>query len=184
VIFARSNRPAILLGALLVAGGALLAASALRILAIGGEPGAALLFGLLAIVDLAYLARLGRHLRKSRPGGRLGFFADRLVLVQGATALQVPWNRIEVASLADQTDWALARWPEIRLTDRLTIRVRAGRSFSFRPDGFGVDAVACRDLVLRLRDDPRLRRRLPEFDSRLDLAHRPLSRGDLIKQLI
>lgn len=181
MIFARSRRSAVLLAAGLGGTFVLLAAGA-GFLAAKGDP-RALLPGLLGVVILAFLARVLRFLRH-RTAGRLGFFRDRLVVCQGRTELQATWDRIEVATLADQTDWALSRWPEVRLTDRLTIRMRGGAAFSFRPDGFGLEPVACRDLVIRLRDTPRLCERLPEFDSRLDLVRRPLSRGDLIKQLI
>ncbi len=182
MIFARSNRSAVVAAiALLVAALALAGASA--VLLDLKEAALAVVAGLLGIVALAFLARVVRALR-TQPSGRLGFFQDRLVLVQGRTELQALWERVEVASLADQTDWALSRWPEVRLTERLTMRLRGGPSFSFRPEGFGVEASACRDLVLRLRDEPSLRDRLPEFDSALDLVRRPVSRGDLIKQLI
>jgi hypothetical protein len=40
--------------------------------------------------------------------------------------------------------------------------------------------VACRDLILRLRDDAKMRARLPEFDSALDLSERPVVTGELI----
>jgi len=103
------------------------------------------------------------------------------VLVQGRTELQAQWDLVETVTLADQGDWAAARWPELSLTDRLTVRLRPARRFSFRPATFGVEPAACRDLVLRLRDERALRDRLPEFDSALDLMSRPLHMGELIR---
>jgi hypothetical protein len=41
--------------------------------------------------------------------------------------------------------------------------------------------MACRDLILKLRDDPKLRVRLPEFDSLRDLAISPVVAGELIE---
>ncbi len=182
MIFARSNRSAIILAAGLALAALLLTIAAGGLFVLGQRP-AAVVMALPAMIALAFLARVVRGLRR-RPAGRLGLFRDRMVLAQSRTEVHALWDLVELATLADQTDWAMSRWPEIRLTERLTVRSRGGRSFSFRPDGFGVEAVACRDLVIRLRDEPGLRERLPEFDSALDLVRRPLSRGDLIKQLI
>ena len=74
-----------------------------------------------------------------------------------------------MVSLSDQSEWGSVSWPEVRLTDRLTIRLRRARPLSFRPNAFGLEPVACRDLILELRDDPDRRLQLPEFDSELDL---------------
>jgi len=145
-----------------------------------GEYLAALAVGMLATVAMAAVARTALRLRRW-PSARLGLFRDRLVLVQGRAELQAPWDQLDTVTLADQGDWAADRWPEIRLTDRLTLRYRPGRRFSFRPAVFGLDPAACRDLMLRLRDEEELRDRLPEFDSRLDLVARPLHTGDLIR---
>ena len=140
----------------------------------------AVAMGLLAAVAGAVVARLVRRLRRW-PAGRLALFRDRLVLVTGRLELQAAWAEIQTASLVDQSEVGWATWPEIRLTERLSVGLRSGRSFSFRPKRFGLDPVACRDLFLRLRDDSRARDRLPVFDSALDLAGRPLHIGDLIR---
>jgi hypothetical protein len=72
-------------------------------------------------------------------------------------------------------------WPRVRLTDRLTISFKNEPPLKFKPAQFGLDPSACRDLMIRLRDDSRLRARLPEFDSVRDLAISPVVAGDLIE---
>jgi hypothetical protein len=179
VVFARSNRSTIRFAtAAAVVAMAIVAASASALLK--GFDLAALVLGMLSAVAAAVVARTVLRLRRW-PRSRLGFFRDRLVLVQGRVELQAPWERLDTATLADQGDWAKARWPEISLTDRLTVRLRPARRFSFRPATFGVEPAACRDLMLRLRDEPSLRSRLPEFDSIRDLTSRPLHTGELVR---
>lgn len=140
---------------------------------------AGLVLGMLTSVAAAVVVRTALRLRRW-PTSRLGFFRDRLVLMQGTTELQARWEQLETVTLADQGDWAAARWPEITLTDRLTVRLRPERRISFRPATFGVEPAACRDLMLRLRDDVALRERLPEFGSR-DLSSMPLHTGELVR---
>ena len=179
MIFARSNRSiwtltiAALGAALLLIGGTLALAVAARLWD-------AVVLGLLAVVAAAVVARFVRRLRRW-PAGRLALFRDRLVLVTGRLELQAAWVEIQTASLADHSEAGWASRPEIRLTERLSVGLRSGRSFSFRPARFGLEPVACRDLFLRLRDDSRTRDRLPVFDSALDLAVRPLHIGELIR---
>ena len=171
MIYARSSRPtlAMALGSLAV--GLLLAAAA------GGtvlnQPGdwAALYLALASSVPLAFAVRSLLRLRRWPPA-RLGLFRDRLVVVQGRTEMRALWDGIELVSLADQSEWGAQRWPEISLTDRLTLRLRKERPFSFRPAAFGLRPIDCRDMILRLRDSRELRLQLPEFDSVLDLAAR------------
>lgn len=177
--FARSNRSTRSLAGAGLAVGALLACATGLLLWAGDLPGA-LLAAMLAAVALGAFARMARRLRRW-PASRLAFFRDRLVLVQGRTELQALWDRIELVSLADLSEWGTSRWPEISLTDRLTLRLRRDRCFSFRPAAFGVDPVACRDAILRLRDNRLLRGRLPEFDSVLDLSSRPVQTGEQIR---
>ena len=179
MIFARSNRSILLFGWAVV-GVAVVLASAGATLLLTGRYLGALVAGMLALVAVAVVVRTALRLRRW-PAARLGFFRDRLVLVQGRTELQAPWEQLDTVTLADQGDWAAGRWPEVRLTDRLTLRLRPGRRFSFRPVIFGVEPAACRDLMLRLRDEEALRKRLPEFDSPLDLVSRPLHTGNLIR---
>jgi hypothetical protein len=179
MIFARSNRSiwtltmAALVAALLLLVGTLT-------LALSGRVWDAVALGLLAVVAAAVVARLTIRLRRW-PAGRLAVFRDRMVLLSGHLELQAAWAEIQTASLADHSELAWASWPEIRLTERLSVRLRSGRSFSFRPKTFGLEPVACRDLFLTLRDDSRARDRLPVFDSALDLTVRPLHIGELIR---
>jgi hypothetical protein len=178
VVFARSRRSTLRFAAAVVAVTLALAGVALAML-LKGYDLAALALAMLAAVAAAAVARTVMRLRRW-PRSRLGFFRDRLVLVQGGTELQARWEQLETVTLADQGDWAAAKWPEIRLTDRLTVRLRPDRRISFRPATFGVEPAACRDLMLRLRDEVALRDRLPEFRAR-DLASMPLHTGELVR---
>jgi hypothetical protein len=103
-----------------------------------------------------------------------------MVVIEGKAEIHAPWDRVETATLAEAAGVQADGWPEIRLSDRLTIRLRRGRPVGFRPVDFGLEPTGCRDLILRLRDDRALRSRLPEFDSALDLSERPLVTGELI----
>jgi hypothetical protein len=179
VVFARSNRSMILFAWWAAAVAALLLVGALALL-LAGLAVAAYLVGTPGLVAAAVVLRTVLRLRRW-PGSRLGFFRDRLVLVQGRSATEAPWDLMERVTLAEQGDWAAASWPAITLTDRLTVALRPAGRFSFRPAAFGVDPAACRDLVLRLRDSPALRRRLPELGSTRDLLARPLRTGELIR---
>jgi hypothetical protein len=180
VIFARSGRATAIFAAVQLASTLAFAAAALYVSLAHQTLPAAILLGMLAGTAAAFAARSLRRLRRWPPG-RLGFFRDRLVVIQGRTELRALWDRIEVCSLADQSDWARASWPEVRLTDRLTVRQRGEPPVVFRPAAFGLQPAACRDVILRLRDDPGFRERLPEFDSSLDLSARPVVRGELIQ---
>jgi hypothetical protein len=178
VVFARSNRSTVRFAAAAVTTTLALAAAGGAVLLRGYDLGA-LVLGMLAAVAGATVARTVIRLRRW-PRSRLGFFRDRFVLVQGRTELQARWEQLDTVTLADQGDWAAARWPEMTLTDRLTIRLRPKRRISFRPATFGVEPAACRDLMLRLRDDAEVRERLPEFHAR-DLASIPLHTGELVR---
>ncbi|MBJ7598865.1 hypothetical protein [Candidatus Nephthysia bennettiae] len=145
-----------------------------------GSGWAAVVVTMLAGVALAVTTRMIRRLRHWPPS-RLGLFADRLVLIHGQVEMQAPWDLVETATLVSAADGSPAGWKALRLTDRLTVRLAQGRSISLRPAVFGLEPAACRDLVLRLRDDVYLRGRLPEFDSMLDLVSRPPRIGALIR---
>lgn len=110
------------------------------------------------------------------PARKLALFRDRLVVIQGRHEMRAVWSLIETVTLAE-TD----AWPDFRLTDRLTIQSRNEAPLRFRPAVFGLEPTACRDLILRLRDDAKLRSRLPEFDSARDLAISPVVSGELIE---
>jgi hypothetical protein len=110
------------------------------------------------------------------PASRLGFFRDRIVVVHGRHEMRALWDVMESITLSEPDSW-----PKVRVTDRLTIRLRNEPQFGFKPAHFGLEPAACRDLILRLRDDAGLRSRLPEFDSARDLAVAPIVSGELIK---
>ena len=106
------------------------------------------------------------------PANRLGFFRDRMVLIQRRHEMRALWDNMESVTLSDP-----GSWPNVRVTDRLTIGLRNEPSFDFKPAQFGLEPAACRDAILQLRDDAGLRSRLPEFDSVRDLAVSPSSPG-------
>ena len=110
------------------------------------------------------------------PSGKLGFFRDRLVVIQGKHEMGVLWSAMESVTLSEPNSW-----PDVRLTDRLTVNFKNEPPLRFKPVQFGLEPAACRDLIIRLRDDSRLRARLPEFDSARDLAISPVVAGELIK---
>jgi len=113
---------------------------------------------------------------KTWPSGKLGFFRDRLVVILGRHEMRAVWSAMETVTLT-----APDSWPHVKLTDRLTINLKNEPALAFKPAQFGLAPVACRDLILRLRDDSRLRARLPEFDSARDLAISPVVAGELIE---
>jgi hypothetical protein len=106
------------------------------------------------------------------PASRLGLFRDRIVVVQRRHEMRALWDLMESVTLSDPDSW-----PKVRVTDRLTIRLRNEPPFGFRPAQFGLEPSGCRDLILRLRDDAGLRSRLPEFDSARDLTVAPIVSG-------
>lgn len=108
------------------------------------------------------------------PSGKLALFRDRLVVIHGKHEMRALWSLMEIVTLA-----AAKSWPDVRLTDRLTINLKDEPPLSFKPAVFGLAPTACRDLILRLRDDAKLRSRLPEFDSARDLAISPVVAGEL-----
>lgn len=140
----------------------------------------ATLVGLAAIFAVAFVVRAALRLRRW-PQASIAFFRDAVVVRTGRTELRARWDDVELVTLAEPSEWTALAWPEVRLSDRLTVRMRGGRTFRLHPASFGLDPVACRDLVLLLRDSPDARRRLPEFDSELDLVARPRSVGELMK---
>ncbi|HYR49846.1 MAG TPA: hypothetical protein VES90_06670 [Candidatus Eisenbacteria bacterium] len=113
---------------------------------------------------------------KTWPSGKLGFFRDRLVVILGRHEMRALWAAMETVTLSEP-----GSWPQVKLTDRLTIHLKNEPALAFKPAQFGLAPAACRDLILRLRDDPRLRARLPEFDSARDLAISPVVAGELIE---
>ena len=108
------------------------------------------------------------------PPARLGLFRDRLLVIQGRHEMRALWSAMEAVTLSEPRSW-----PKVQLTDRLTIQFKNEAPLSFRPETFGLEPAACRDLIVRLRDDPKLRSRLPEFDSLRDLVLSPVVAGEL-----
>lgn len=175
LIYVRSRRPIVTLGAAGLISA--LVFGALTIIAFrlpaGEVAGFALGAGGLGAAGLSAWAALKL---KGWPLGKLAFFRDRLVVVEGRHEMRALWIQMETVTLSEPNSW-----PRVRITDRLTIELKNERALRFKPATFGLEPVACRDLILRLRDDPRLRARLPEFDSVRDLAVSPVVAGDLIE---
>ena len=175
MIYVRSRRSIVTLGA-----SSLFCAVVFTILAIvatqlteGWVAGIALGFGALGAAFVAAWAAIQVH---AWPANRLGFFRDRVVVIQRRHEMRALWDNMESVTLSDP-----GSWPNVRVTDRLTIGLRNEPSFDFKPAQFGLEPAACRDAILRLRDDAGLRSRLPEFDSVRDLAVSPIVAGELIK---
>ena len=179
MIFARSRRSSVLLAASGVAVGVTFGLVAGVVWWADGAGPAAIALSVGAGIGLGLAAWAGWQLR-SWPPCRVGFFRDRMVVVQGRVEQHALWDRVETASLAAPPDWSADRWPEIQISDRLTVQLRRGKPIALRPADFGLEPSGCRDLVLTLRDDRALRARLPEFDSALDLSERPVVSGELI----
>jgi hypothetical protein len=168
----RSNVTLLIAGLIWTALFATLAIGAIRLpegatagLALGG--GAAVGAGLAAW----YAIRL-----RAWPPGKLGLFRDRMLVIQGKHEMRAVWANMESITLSEPN-----AWPHVRVTDRLTIQLKNEPPLSFKPALFGLEPTACRDLILRLRDDVKLRARLPEFDSLRDLAISPIVAGELIE---
>jgi hypothetical protein len=177
VIYVRARRPIVTLGV-----SSLVCALVFAVLAVvairlsdrqGWVAGVALGVGSIGAWAVASWAAAQIH---SWPSSKLAFFRDRMVVVQNRHEMRALWDLMESVTLSDPDSW-----PKVRVTDRLTIRLRNEPEFDFKPAHFGLEPGACRDLILRLRDDARLRSRLPEFDSARDLSLSPIVSGELIK---
>lgn len=117
----------------------------------------------------------GTRLRRW-PAGKLAVFRDRLLVIHDRREMTAVWANMQAVTLAEPDSW-----PDIRLTDRLTIQLKNAPAMRFKPAVFGLEPAACRELILKLRDDPQLRSKLPEFDSLRDLAISPVVAGELIE---
>jgi ABC-type antimicrobial peptide transport system permease subunit len=175
LIYVRSRRSIVTLGAIglvcalvfaVLAAGAMLTPSGwVAAVALGAGSAGGLAAAVWAVLQL-----------RSWPWGKLGFFRDRMLVIQGRHEMRALWSLMDTVTLSDPNSW-----PSVRLTDRLTIHFRNEPPLGFKPAQFGLQPAACRDLILRLRDDARLRARLPEFDSVRDLAVSPVVAGELIE---
>jgi hypothetical protein len=175
LIYVRSRRSIVTLGAAGLAFAlafGVLAAIATDLPA-GWVAGLALAVGSLGGAAVAGWAGWGL---KRWPLSKLAFFRDRLVVIQRNHEMRAVWSSMETVTLSEP-----GAWPHVRLTDRLTISFKNEAPLAFKPAQFGLNPSACRDLIIRLRDDPRLRARLPEFDSVRDLAVNPVVAGELIE---
>jgi hypothetical protein len=175
LIYVRSRRSIVTLGAAGLAFALAFGTLAAVALTLPPEWLAAIALGSGALGGLVVAAWAGWKLR-TWPPGRLGFFRDRLVVIQGKHEMSVLWAAMETVTLSEPNSW-----PRVRLTDRLTVNFKNESPLRFKPALFGLEPAACRDLILRLRDDSRLRARLPEFDSARDLAISPVVAGELIE---
>jgi hypothetical protein len=179
VIFARSSRSLVLV----IASGAAVAVTfmvaAVFVAIAHGFELVTIALAMGAVLGLA-MAGTGAWQLWAWPPRRLAFFRDRMVVVEGNVEQHAAWERVETATLAGPMQWLDGSWPEVRISDRLTVYLKRGKTLSLRPADFGLAPAGCRDLVLMLRDDRQLRGRLPEFDSSLDLSDRPVVTGELI----
>ena len=175
MIYVRSRRSIVTLGALGLAWAIVFALLAIGALGLTGGWVAAIALGAGSLAGLVATAWAARQLH-SWPSGKLAFFRDRILVIQGRHEMRALWSLMETVTLSD-----LNSWPRVHLTDRLTIHFRNEPPVGFKPAQFGLQPAACRDLILRLRDDSRLRARLPEFDSVRDLAVSPVVAGELIE---
>ncbi len=172
MIYVRSRRPLLTIGGSAVACAvvfALMGVVALQLPA-GWVAAMALWAGCMGGFLVAGWA--GVNLRRW-PLARLAFFRDRLVVLRGRQEMLALWDQMESVTLADT-----AAWPDLKITDCLTVTVRHQLPMRFKPADFGLDPTGCRDLLMRLRDEPELRVRLPEFDSDRDLEAAPLVAGE------
>lgn len=151
------------------------------LLLLGGPAG--ILLVILAILPLPLAVQQcvrARHLARFR----LGLFQDRLVLLAEHGERQMEWGEIETATLGDTSEWATLAWPQVRLTGRLTVRRADGSALRFRPVELGLAPIACRDLLLRLRDEESSRLRLPAYDPSIPLSRRPVRSGEQLQPLL
>lgn len=172
MIYVRSRRSIVTVGGaamVCAAGFALLAAGALQLPA-GSVAAIALGGGAFGACAVAFWA--GWRLRQW-PAGKLALFRDRLLVIHDRHEMRALWEAMDSITLADT-----GSWPDLKMTDRVTISLRNEPPIRFKPAEFGLDAMACRDMILRLRDDLPLRERLPEFDSARDLAASPVVAGE------
>jgi hypothetical protein len=175
LIYVRSRRSIVTLAVLSGLGSALFAGLATAAFSLPNAAVAGVALALGAVGAAALVVRAVVKLR-AWPPGKLGVFRDRLLVIQDRHERGALWSNMESITLTEPNSW-----PHARITDRLTIQLKNGPVLRFKPAVFGLEPLACRDLVLKLRDDPELRARLPEFDSLRDLAISPVVTGELIE---
>lgn len=168
----RSRRPIVTVAGVALACAVVFAALAAGALQLAAGAVAAVALGVGAGGALGVAAWSGWRLRRW-PDGKLALFRDRLLVIHDRHEIRALWDLMSTVTLADP-----AAWPDYRITDRITITFRNEPPVRFRPARFGLDSSACRDMILRLRDEPELRQKLPEFDSARDLAASPVVAGE------
>jgi hypothetical protein len=137
----------------------------------GGVAGFALALG--AAAGVVLVVRSAFQLLRW-PQARICLFRDRLLVIDGRKEMRALWATMGAVTLSQPDSW-----PHVKITDRLSIQLRNEFPMVLKPALFGLQPAACRDLIVRLRDDPKLRARLPEFDSVRDLAISPVVAGEL-----
>ncbi len=173
MIYARSRRPTVTFAACALTSVIVFGGLAYGAFQMPGGWLVAVALGAGSAVGLLLLIWAGVQLH-AWPWGRLGLFRDRLLVVQERHEMRALWDQMETITLADE-----AAWPNIKMTDKLTLHLRHEPALRFKPADFGLEASSCRDLILRLRDDLELRGRLPEFDSVRDLTAAPVVVGEM-----
>jgi hypothetical protein len=175
LIYVRSHRSTVTLGVAGLAWAAVFGVLAVGVYQMPEGPLAAVALAAGAAGGVATAAWAARRLA-AWPPGKLALFRDRLLVIQGRHEMRAVWSNMEAVTLSEPH-----AWPKVRLTDRLTIQLANERPLTIQPALFGLQPGACRDLILELRDNPKLRQRLPEFDSLRDLAISPVVAGELIE---
>lgn len=175
MIYVRSHRSVVIAGVAALAWTAAFAALAVGAFHLpqGAVAGVALALG--SIGGALIAARQAFQLL-SWPPARLCLFRDRILVIEGRREMRAVWTHMGAVTLSEPDSW-----PRVTVTDRLTIQLRNEPPLSLKPADFGLQPSACRDLIVRLRDEPKLRARLPEFDSVRDLAISPVVAGELIE---
>jgi hypothetical protein len=173
LIYVRSHRSIVSIGVAGIAWAAVFGILALAASKLPEAGVAAFALGSGALVGAAVAAWSAWRLFRW-PRARLCFFRDRLLVIEGKHEMRAVWTAMEAVTLSEPHSW-----PHVRVTDRLTIQLKNEPALVIRPATFGLEPAACRDLIVRLRDDAKARVRLPEFDSWRDLAISPVVAGEL-----
>jgi len=172
LIYVRSRRPIVTAGGVGLACACAFALLAVGALQLPAGAVAAVALGCGAAGGMAVMAWAAWRLMRW-PDGKLALFRDRLLVIHDRHEMRALWDSMATVTLADPESW-----PDFKMTDKVTITFRNESPVRFKPAQFGLDCVACRDMILRLRDELELRQRLPEFDSARDLAASPVVAGE------
>ncbi|MGH7912602.1 MAG: hypothetical protein ACREOV_12840 [Candidatus Dormibacteraceae bacterium] len=180
-MFSRSPRTMVRLAIWLVVGALAVAGAGVLVAELGVPAGVLLVVLALLPLPLAVQQCLQAHRLSTF---RIGLFRDRLILLGEEGEREVRWAEIETAMLGDTSEWATVAWPEIVLSSRLTLRRFDGSALRFRPSEVGLAPIACRDLVLRCRDEEASRLRLPAYDPLVPLGRRPARSGERLQPVL